>query len=87
MNEFAQALVLADRVIIADIYAAREADPGDIHSRDLQAAIQALGTHADYFPSFKEIEDFVLENCEHGDVVITMGAGDIVNVGEELLHR
>ena len=87
LHEFAQSLTLADRVIIADIYAAREADPGDIHSKDLQAAIQALGTHADYFATFKEIEDFVLENCEHGDVVITMGAGDIVNVGEELLLR
>ena len=87
LHEFAESLILADHVIIADIYAAREEDPGDIHSRDLQSEIQKLGTHADYFPSFAEIEDFILNNCEHGDVVITMGAGDIVNVGEELLNK
>ncbi len=87
LHEFAESLIHADHVILADIYAAREADPGDIHSRDLQAEIQKLGTHADYFPSFAEIEAFLLENCETGDLVITMGAGDIVNVGEDLLNK
>ena len=35
--------------------------------------------------SFDEIEDFLLENCIHGDLLITMGAGDVVNIGEKLL--
>ena len=87
LHEFAESLIHADHVILADIYAAREADPGDIHSRDLQAEIQKLGTHADYFPSFAEIEAFLLGNCETGDLVITMGAGDIVTVGEDLLNK
>ena len=87
LHEFAEALIHADHVILADIYAAREVDPGDIHSRDLQAEIKKLGTDADYFPSFAEIETFLLDNCETGDLVITMGAGDIVNVGEELLNK
>ena len=87
LHEFAESLIHADHVILADIYAAREVDPGDIHSRDLQAEIQKLGTHADYFPSFAEIEAFLLENCETGDLVITMGAGDIVTVGEDLLNK
>ena len=87
LHEFAESLIHADHVILADIYAAREADPGDIHSRNLQAEIQKLGTHADYFPSFAEIEAFLLGNCETGDLVITMGAGDIVTVGEDLLNK
>lgn len=87
LHEFAHALTFADHVIVADIYAAREVDPGDIHSRDLQAEIQKLNTTADYFATFKEIETYLLENCQHGDLVITMGAGDIVNVGEELLRK
>ena len=87
LHEFAEALIHADHVILADIYAAREVDTGDIHSRDLQAEIKKLGTDADYFPSFAEIETFLLDNCETGDLVITMGAGDIVNVGEELLNK
>lgn len=85
LKDFAKALSLADHVVLADIYAAREADTGEIHSRDLQAEIQKYGVDVDYFPSFEEIEKFLLENCAHGDLLITMGAGDIVNVGEALL--
>lgn len=87
LKEFGRALSLADHVVLADIYAAREADTGEIHSRDLQAEIRAHGTAADYFSTFKEIENFLLENCSPGDLVITMGAGDIVTVGEELLKK
>ena len=87
LKDFGKALSLADHVVLADIYAAREADTGEIHSRDLQAEIQAHGAAADYFSTFKEIENFLLENCSPGDLVITMGAGDIVTVGEELLKK
>ena len=87
LKDFGKALSLADHVVLADIYAAREADTGEIHSRDLQAEIQTHGTAADYFSTFKEIENFLLENCSPGDLVITMGAGDIVTVGEELLKK
>lgn len=87
LKEFGRALSLADHVVLADIYAAREADTGEIHSRDLQAEIRTRGTAADYFSTFKEIENFLLENCSPGDLVITMGAGDIVTVGEELLKK
>ena len=85
MDEFAQALSQSDEVILADIYAARETDTLGISSRDLAERIEALGTKAVYLPSFDEIETFILENCIHGDLLITMGAGDIVKVGEKLL--
>ena len=85
MDEFAKALSLADEVILADIYAARETDTLGISSRDLAEKIEKLGTKAAYLPSFDEIETFILENCVHGDLLITMGAGDIVKVGEKLL--
>ena len=85
LGDFAKALSHADHVVLADIYAAREADTGEIHSRDLQAEIRKLNTEADYFSSFEDIEKFLLKNCTHGDLLITMGAGDIVNVGEDLL--
>ncbi len=83
--EFAQALSMADEVILADIYAARETDTLGISSRDLAEAIGRIGTKAHYFPTFDEIETFILENCVNGDLLITMGAGDIVKVGERLL--
>ena len=86
-TDFAQALTLADHVVLADIYAAREKNTIGITSKDLQKEIQKLGTPCEYFPTFNEIENFLLENCTNGDLVMTMGAGDIVKVGERLLGK
>ena len=85
MDQFAQELARADEVIVADIYAARETDHLGISSANLVEKIRARGTKAHYVPSFDEIETFILQNCVQGDVLITMGAGDIVKVGEKLL--
>lgn len=87
MDDFAAALSLADKIVLADIYAARETDTLGISSRTLQEKIQALGTDAAYFPSFDEIENYLLENCTAGDLLITMGAGDVVRIGEKLLGQ
>ncbi|HJA92544.1 MAG TPA: UDP-N-acetylmuramate--L-alanine ligase [Candidatus Eisenbergiella merdipullorum] len=86
-HEFAKALSLADRVILADIYAARETDTLGISSALLCQEIKKLGTDCHYFPSFDEIEKFILENCTPGDLLITMGAGNVVNIGEDLLGQ
>ncbi len=85
--QFAKALSLADLVVLADIYAAREQNTIGISSLDLQKEIQKLGRECHYFHSFDEIENFLLKNCINGDLLITMGAGDIVQVGEHLLGR
>ncbi len=85
LNEFATSLALADMVVLADIYPARETDTLGMSSQLLQEKIQNLGTKAYYFPTFDEIENFLLENCINGDLLITMGAGDIVKIGESLL--
>ena len=87
LPEFAEALSHADHVVLADIYAARETNTIGISSEDLQALILAKGTPCDYFPTFDEIENFLLENCSDGDLLLTMGAGDVVNIGEHLLGR
>ena len=73
--------------VLADIYAARETDNLGISSRNIQEQIQKLGTPCEYFPTFDEIENFLLENCTQGDLLITMGAGDVVNIGEQLLGK
>lgn len=85
MKEFAQALALADKIVLADIYAARETDTLGISSETLKEEIEALGHEAFYFPTFNEIEKFLLENCINGDLLITMGAGDVLKIGENLL--
>lgn len=85
-HEFAEALALADHVVLADIYAARETDTLGMSSEHLAETIQSLGTDSHYFPSFQAIQEFITENCKKGDLLITMGAGDVVNIGEELLN-
>ena len=87
LEDFAKALAIADNVILPDIYAARETDTLGISSRTLMEKIHEIGGNAYYFPSFDAIENFLLEHCVHGDLLITMGAGDVVNIGENLLGQ
>ncbi len=90
LNEFAEALSTADHVVLADIYAARETDNLGISSKTLCDRIREMGHECNYFPtrdSFDEIEKFLLQNCTKGDLLITMGAGDVVKIGDELLGR
>ena len=87
LPQFAQALSHADHIVLADIYAARETDTLGISSQTLQAEIEKLGKPCYYFPTFEEIEKFLLKKCMHGDLLITMGAGDVLKIGENLLSR
>ncbi len=86
-HEFAEALSLADHVILADIYAARETDTLGMTSEALAEEIRKVGGDAYYLSSFEKIEEFVLKKVIHGDLLITMGAGDVVNIGEALLKQ
>ena len=86
-NEFIDALSLADHIVLADIYAARETDTLGMSSELLANALKANGSDAYYLPDFKSIEEFIINHCQEGDVLITMGAGDVVNIGEDLIRR
>ncbi len=83
LNEFAQALKIADHVIVADVYAAREIYDGSIHSKDLAALIPG----SVYIDNFEDIMKYAKDNAKPGDEVITMGAGDIFKVGEGLVEK
>lgn len=85
LDDFAEALSIADRVILTDIYAAREKNTIGITSKDLLAKLEEKNVDALYYPTFDEIENFLLENSSTGDLLITMGAGDVVKIGEHLL--
>lgn len=87
LHEFAEALSLSDEIVLADIYAAREKDTLGISSETLQAEIEKLGHRCYYFSSFEEIENFLQKSCTKDDLLITMGAGDVVKIGENLLQR
>ena len=78
---------MADVVVLADIYAAREQNTYGISSKDILDLLLEKGVNAHYFPSFDEIEKFLSENCVNGDLLITMGAGNVVEIGEDLLKE
>ena len=87
LHQFAEVLTLADHVVLADIYAAREPDTGMVSSRDIVNLLKEAGTDVYYFPTFGEIEDFLLSQVKGHDLLITMGAGDVVNIGEDILRK
>ena len=85
-HEFVEALSYTDHIILADIYAARETDTLGISSADIAEELCKTGADAYYLPSFEKIEAFCMEKCKKGDMLITMGAGDVVNIGDSLLE-
>ena len=84
-DSFVDALSLADEVVLAEIYPARETDTLGMSSALIADALKERGVSARYFRSFDEIEKFLLENCIHGDMLITMGAGNVVDIADSLL--
>jgi UDP-N-acetylmuramate--alanine ligase len=86
LDDFAGALSQADEIVLADIYAAREQNTIGISSDDLRQHMLQQNTNVYYIPSFPKIEEFLLEHVKPGDLVITMGAGNIYEVGDDLLN-
>lgn len=80
-DEFCESFGEADRVIFAEIYAAREVNTFGISSKDLADKIDG----ALYFDSFEKIADYVKQNAAAGDLVVSMGAGDVFKVHQLLL--
>lgn len=84
LNDFATAFSDADIAIIADIYAAREKDDGTISSRDLVEKLVNNKVNAIYLPTFDEIRKYLKENMKSGDIILTIGAGNITHLSDKL---
>lgn len=67
----------ADKVLVPDIYPGREKDDGSVHARDMVAGINAQTNNAEYIPTFEQINDYLLHNAAAGDIVLTLGSGDV----------
>lgn len=86
-EDFSNAFAGADDIVIADIYAAREKDTGIVNSSMLAEKISAKGQSCRNLHSFDEIIDYLKSNLKDGDLLFTIGAGDIYKVGEMLLEN
>lgn len=84
-DEFGEAFGDADEVIIADIFAARETDDGTISAAQLAERIAKTGKSARYVGDFAAIEAYLREHCKNGDLLMTVGAGDVYKIGENFL--
>ncbi len=87
LSEFSKSFKDADEVIVAPIYAAREKDDGSINSFDLADKIKENNKEANVVESFSKISSMIKASASKGDYIITMGAGDIFKVGENLVDK
>lgn len=86
-DQFLETFDLADHVLITDICAAREVDPGDIHSGMLIEPLRARGVDAVLTPSFDDAEAYLRAHWQSGDVMVSHGCGDIDLLNEQIaLH-
>ena len=85
LDEFANALMNFDHVIVLDIYAARETNTYNISSKDLVDKLHSLGKKAIYIPDFNECANYVKTHVEKNDIVLTLGAGTVTNIGPMLV--
>ncbi len=81
LEDFIEQLSRPDLTVLAKIYAAREKDTIGVSSEDIRSGIG----NALYFETFGEIEDFLRSTAGEGDLILTVGAGNIYQVGEALL--
>ena len=77
----------ADEVLITDIYAAREKDPGDIHATMLVDALQKHGVPTVYTPDFDACENYLRTHWQPGDVMISLGCGNINLLNEQIARH
>lgn len=74
----------ADEILITDIFAAREKDPGDIHATMLVDAIARTGQRVHYTPTFDDAEAYLRAHWQPGDLVLTMGCGNINLLNDQI---
>lgn len=87
-NEFTKAFDLADRLFITDIYPAGEDPIKNVDSLRLAKAIENAGhRYVRYLKDWEEIVEAVLGEIREGDMVITLGAGDVWQIGNEIIRR
>ncbi|MBZ9689551.1 UDP-N-acetylmuramate--L-alanine ligase [Clostridium estertheticum] len=84
-EDFSDSFYDVDNLILADIYAAREKDAGVISSNMLGDRIRSKNVNCINLHSFDEIVNYLKNNLKDGDVLLTMGAGDVFKVGEMYL--
>ena len=85
LDDFAKALLNFDHIIVTDIYAARESNTFNISSLDLVNRINTFNNKAIYIKDFEEIANYIRNNVNSNDIILTLGAGTIDKVGKMII--
>ena len=85
LDYFAESLINFDHIILLDIYAAREKNIYNISSKDLENKINEIENKAIYIPDFNDVVKYLKENIKENDIIITLGAGTVTEIGPMLL--
>lgn len=87
MDEFATSFSAADLVILPEIFFTRdsEEDRRNVSSAQLAARVNAAGQRALFAPTFEDAVEMLRGEARAGDLVVTMGAGDVWEIGREVL--
>jgi UDP-N-acetylmuramate--alanine ligase len=88
LDDFAESFKLADIIIVPDIYFVRDTQAArkEVNSQVLVEKINANGSKAMFIDSFSKICDYLKANVRPGELVVTMGAGDVWKVADEYIH-
>ncbi len=86
LDDFANALLSFDNIIVTDIYAARETNTYNISSKDLVDKIIKLGKNAIYIPELEDCAKYLKRNVKENDIVLTLGAGTVTNIGPMIVE-
>ncbi len=84
LDDFSTSFFDCDIAIISDIYAAREIDDGSISSRDLVDKLKENNVNALYIPKFEDITEYLKKIMKSGDIILTIGAGNITYLSDTL---
>ena len=87
-EEFCKCFGNCDKLILTHIYSAGEDPIPGVSGKNLAESIKVTtGKDVTYIDSFARLEEYLFKNCKPGDLVITMGAGDVFRIGEELVKE
>lgn len=82
-NDFVKALKIADRVVLSEILAVRETNTYNIYAKDLAEKIPG----SVWFKTFEEIADYMVQNAKDGDLILTIGGGDIYKCANRIVEK
>ena len=83
LDEFARVLKIADQVVLSQIMGSREKNTYGVHTSQIAEKIDG----SVYFDTFEEIADYIVDNAKEGDLVITLGCGDIYKAAKIMLKK